>query len=506
MYRLSILALALLASAVAQNFHNDSCGRVTNTGTIRLRSVNAVFRNDAPTAQVTNDGTIEMAAIGNQFTGRQPLGATHESRIGGTVLWSATTNDQRVQGRWYTNLSLSGARKTISDSIFVGSIYSIASGTGTRTYEGTFYYDGTQQQIIVPEKGDNAYRNLVFLDGAVGQLKLIRSDTVTVRGYFLNHASNVGGASVNSRGVLDLRQESRSEAALAAVGPQSAILLTAPTSRLRLANASVLNVDNAGYLIVSSTWKPAALTIDSGSTLRISSTGIAGLFSLLGTAAMDVHGTYINTAPSLVNATYECGTTVRYLGTYPNQQLQATSAEPNHRYGTLETQGGNKRANGDVHIGCGLVVNTGSTPHTIAMGNYTLTVHHSDSTLTPIQFDIALTDCSAGSEIVGRVRHEGLRSSIARGQPLTFNNRFTTVTFDDTTGFPQSITLTVLPSTAPNNFDAATDIQRKITVNYGPSGIVPAWSATVRAGFRLEESRGLTGLVSLSGLRTYNAP
>ena len=506
MYRWLILALALLTSVVAQNFHNDSCGRVSNTGTIRLRSINAVFRNDAPTAQVTNDGIIEMAAMGNQFTGRQPLGASHESRIGGTVLWSAATNDQRVQGRWYTNLSLSGARKTLSDSVFVGAVYSIASGTGTRTYEGTFYYDGTQQQIIVPEKGDNAYRNLVFLDGALGQPKLIQSDTATVRGFFLNHASNVGGASVNSSGVLDLRQESRSEAPLAIVGSQSAILLTVPTSRLRLANASVLNVDNAGHLLISSTWKPAALTIDSGSTLRISSTGTAGLFSLLGTAAMDVQGTYTNTAPSLINATYECGTTVRYVGTYHNQLLQATSAEPNHRYGILETQGGNKHANGDIHIGCSLLVNTGSIPHTISMGNYTLTVHHNGSTLTRVQFDTALADCSAGSEIVGRVRHEGLQSSIVRSQPLTFNNRFITVTFDDTTGMPQSMTLKVLPRTAPNSFNAATDIQRKITVEYGPSAITPAWSATIRAGFRLEESRGLTGFASLNGLRTYNAP
>jgi hypothetical protein len=150
-----------------------------------------------------------MAAMGNQFTGRQPLGASHESRIGGTVLWSAATNDQRVQGRWYTNLSLSGARKTLSDSVFVGAVYSIASGTGTRTYEGTFYYDGTQQQIIVPEKGDNAYRNLVFLDGALGQPKLIQSDTATVRVFSLTKlrtlevpASIVVGCSISAKRVV----------------------------------------------------------------------------------------------------------------------------------------------------------------------------------------------------------------------------------------------------------------------------------------------------------------
>ncbi|RMF34741.1 MAG: hypothetical protein D6747_04160 [Chlorobiota bacterium] len=501
------IALALLiTSATAQHFRNDPCGRVTNTGTIRLRTAGAEFRNDAPTVQVTNDGTIEMAAIGNLFTGSRPLGATPQDRLGGTVLWSALADNQRVQARWYKNLSLAGGRKTISDSVFVSATYAIANGTGTRSYEGTFYYDGTQQQNIVPEKGDNAYRNLVLLAGAQGQPKLLRSDTATVRGFFLNHASNIGGASVSSRGVLDLRSESRSESPFAVIGTGSAILVTVPTARLLIANASQLNVDGSGHLVVSSTWQPAALTIDSGSTLRISATGTPGRFSLLGTAAMDVVGTYLNTASSLLNATYECGTTVRYRGSYANQILQATAAEPLHRYGILETSGGSKRANGDVHVGCGLLINTGSTPHAISMGDYTLTVHHSDTVLTPIRYDSALADCQSGSEVIGRFRHEGLKGALAYGQVLPFNNRFTTITFTDTAGIPKDVMLNVLPRTAPNSFNAATDVQRKITIGYSSSIGQPAWSATLRAGFRLEESRGLSGLARLAGLRTYNAP
>lgn len=496
----------LITSAAAQHFRNDACGRVSNTGTLRLRTVGAEFRNDAPTAQVANDGTIEMAAVANLFTGSRPLGATPQSRIGGTVLWSAVADDQRVQARWYTNLSLAGGRKTISDSVFVGATYAIASGMGIRSYEGTFYYDGTQQQNIVPEKGDNAYRNLVFLAGAQGQPKLLRTDTATIRGFFLNHASNIGGASVNSGGVLDLHSESRSEAPFAVVDSRSAILVTGPTARLRIANASQLNIDGSGHLVVTSTWRPAALTIDSGSTLRISATGTPGRFSLLGTAAMDIIGTYMNTAPSLLNATYECGTTVRYRGTFANQILQATAADLNHRYGMLETSGGNKRANGDVHVGCGIWINTGLTPHSILMGNYTLSVHHSDTALTPIRYDSALADCQSGSEVIGRFRHEGLRSALAYGQVLTFNNRFTTITFNDTAGMPQDVMLSVLPMTAPNSFNAATDVQRKITVDYSSRAGQPSWSATLRAAFRVEESRGLSGLARLNGLRTYNAP
>lgn len=494
-------------SLVGQNIVNEACGRISNSGTIRIRTVNAHFQNEAPVAQVVNSGTIEMAAIGNRFTGSNSLGASATSRIGGTVLWSAISDSQRVQARWYTNLALSGGAKLVSDSVFVGAQYSIATGTGRRVYEGTFYYDGTQQQQVVPEKGANAYRSLTLLNGAQGQNKFLATDTAVVREQFVNHASNVGGFSVNSGGVLDLRGQSLTEAPMAVAGNGSAILVTHPTSSLRVSNNSLLRADNNGHLIVSSTQQPAAFVIDSGSTFRVDASATAGRYSLLGTAAMDVYGTYLNTAPSLLNALYECGTTVRYLGTYPNQILQATAAPPNHRYGKLETQGGDKRANGDVHVGCGLHINTGSKPHAIRMGDYTLTVHHTDSTLTPVTYDRTLSDCQAGSEVVGLFRHEGLRSSVVMQQPLTFNNRFTTFRFSDTTGLPSSISLGVFPSAAPNSYNPSSDVYRKITVGYGPSTRTPPqWRATVRAGFRVDETRSLGGLASVRGLRTYNAP
>lgn len=499
--------LTMIASvAQGQDIINEQCGRIANSGTIRLRTTNAVFRNEAPVTQVINDGTIEMAAMGNSFTGTNALGASSAARIGGIVLWSASGDNQRVQARWYTNLWLSGGRKVMSDSIFVGGVYSIATGTGTRTYEGTFYYDGTVQQQVVAEKGSNAYQSLVLMNGAQGQNKYLSSDTATVRARFLNHASNLGGFSINGGGVLNLRGPSRSESAMAVIGTNSAIVVTAPTAYLQIANASLLNADNSGHILVASPYQPAALVIDSTSTLRLSSTGTSGRFSLLGTAAMNVYGTYLNAAPSLLNAIYECGTTVRYIGTHDNQLLQATAATPNHRYGKLETSGGNKIANGDVHVGCGLWVNTDSQPHAIRMGDYSLTVHHSDTALTPVVYDRMLPDCQAGSEVVGTFRHEGIRSSIMQNRELTFNNRFTTLQFTDTTGIPLSIALTVLPSVPPNSYNPSTDVRRKITVGYGRSLRTPAWTATVRAGFRPEEARSLSGLASLQGLRTYNAP
>jgi hypothetical protein len=390
--------------------------------------------------------------------------------------------------------------------VFVSGQYQIAVATGIRTYEGTFYYDGTEQQRVVPEHGANAYQNLVLLNGAAGQGKLLSNDTATVRGFFLNHASNTGGFNVNSAAVLDLQGQSRSEATMAIVGSGSTVLVSVPTAWLRIANNSRLVIDNSGHLLLASTYSPAALVIDSGSVVRVDASGTAGRFSLLGTAAMDVEGTYLNTAPSLLNATYECGTTVRYIRTRSGQTLQATAAEPNHRYGKLETRGGDKVANGDVHVGCGLTVNTGTTPHAIRMGDYVLTVHHSDTALTPIAYDVQLNDCQSGSEVIGQFRHEGLRSRVVGSASLVFNNRFTSITFADTSGMPSSIMLSVLPSTSPNSFKASTDVQRKITISYGPSWSSPAWNARVRAAFRLDETRQLSGLASIRGLRTYNAP
>lgn len=492
----------------AQNLNNAACGRVNNSGTIRFRSNTGQFQNAAPVAQVNNtNGTIDMTGTNNLFTGTNPLGSSAVNRIPGRVLWSATTPAQNVQARWYVNLNLSGNTKNMRDSIFVGGLYNIAGGTGTRTYNGTFFYDGSTAQTVVAEDGNNSYNNLELQNGGAGNAKTLSSGIATVNGTFLNNANNPGGFSVQNSGVLNLRGTSTSNAPLTVTGTGSVLNLTNSAANLTIGNTSTFLADNGGRVNVSSVFAPAALIVQTGSTYRLGNTGTGGQFHLTGTANMNVFGSYLNQFPALTNAFYECGTTVRYLATANGQTLQATAAAEPNRYGKLESSGGNKIANGDVHIKCGLAVNPNGGPiHQIAMGGSVMFIYNGNPTLTPVSYDATLADCQAGSEVIGTMRVE-IPSTIGTSNALTFNNRFTTVRFTNAGNVPASFSINSQPNTAPNNYTLGSDINRKITVAYtNPLSGQPNWTSTIRAGFRPSEAANLTGLANLSNIRTWNDP
>ncbi|MBL7997974.1 MAG: hypothetical protein JNL32_04985, partial [Candidatus Kapabacteria bacterium] len=440
----------------AQNLNNAACGRINNNtnGVIRFRSNTGQFTNAAPVAQVSNAGTIDMTGTDNLFTGTNPLGSSASNRIPGRVLWSATTPTQNVQNRWYVNLNVSGNTKNMRDSIFVGGIYTIANGTGNRTYNGTFFYDGTGAQTVVTEKGINSYNNLELQNSVAASSKTVSGDTATVNGTFLNNANNLGGLTVSGAGVLNLRGTSNSNSPLIVSGANSAINLTNPAANLTLGNNSTFLADNGGRVNVSSTFAPAALVIQTGSTYRLGNTGTGGQFHLTG-AGMNVFGTYLNQLPALTNAFYDCASTVRYLATANGQVVQATSSVEPNRYGKLETSGGNKTANGDVHVKCGLFVNPNNGPlQQIAMGTNTMFVYNPNpGTLTPVQYDNGLTDCASGSEVLGNMRIE-VPSNVGTTNAMTFNNRFTTLRFTNTANTPSTITINSQPATNPNNYIA----------------------------------------------------
>lgn len=498
----SVISIATALELDAQNLNNQSCGRVANTGTIRFRNSSGQFQNAAPVANVDNaNGVIDMTGTNNLFTGSNPLGSSASNRIPGIVLWSSTNPAQNVQGRFYSSLNVSGGTKNMLDSIFVGNVYTIAASTGTRTYNGTFRYDGTVAQTIQPENGVNSYNNLALLNGATGNTKTLNG-TATVNGTFLNDASNNGGASVGNGGTLNLQGASTSRAPFNITGTDAVLnLINGANSSLLVDNNSTLLADNGGRVNVSSTAAPAAMIIQNGSTYRLGSNGVGGQFYLTGTANMNVFGTYQNSLPALTNAFYECGTTVRYLATAAGQTIQATSAVDANRYGKLETMGGNKITNGDVHVKCGLAVNPNNGPiHQIQMGSNTMFVHNGGTGTTNVAYDGTLADCQSGSEIVGNMQRD--IPTPAGTSAYTYNNRYTTVAFTNGTA-PATLAVNALPNTNPNQYVASSDVNRKITVTY-PAGA--PWNATVRAGFRPSEAAALSGLANLNNLRTYNDP
>ncbi|MFN8367656.1 MAG: hypothetical protein U0Y96_10535 [Candidatus Kapaibacterium sp.] len=514
MNRIARLALGicamLTASAVApaQNINNGTCGKINNSGTIRLRSNTGQFQNAAPVAQVNNtNGTIEMTGTNNVFNGSNPLGSSASNRITGIVLWSSTNPAQNVQGRWYNNLNLSGNTKNMRDSIFVGGAYQITNGTGNRTYNGTFTYDGTIAQVVIPESGVNSYNNVELQNSSAGNSKTLSNGTANVLGTFTNNANNLGGFTVQNSGVLNLNAASLSNAPFTVNGNGSVINIATDNAYLTLGNNSTLLADNSGRINISSNHAPAAMAVGSGSTLRLGNTGNGGILYLTGVANMNIEGTYVNQLPSLTNAFYDCGTTVRYMAVANGQVIQATSSVEANRYGKLETIGGNKTTNGNVHVKCGLLVNPNSTVHSITVpATNTLYVYNGNPlSITPVRYDTTLNDCQTSSEVIGNMQIE-MPASVANNS-ITFNNRFTTLQYTNAANVPQFVTFNSIPGSAPFNFNPTTDVQRKINVSYSnPVSGTPNWAATVKAGFRPAEAAGMSGLASLSNVRTFNSP
>ncbi len=512
--RYSVLRVCLLVALCigftevrAQDCNNSACGKITNAGTIRFTKRDAQFRNAAPTSNVNNDlGTIEFRGTNSLFSGAIPLGSSAPRRIGGLVLWSSIEPNQNVQPRYYTNLGVSGLNKLIADSVFVSGSYTIANGTGRRAYTGLFCYDGTRIQAVSPEHDLNAYDRLELQNSLVGSAKTLVGDTATVRGRFLNNRNNLGGFDVRLGGVLNLLSTSVTNAPMSVRGDSSRIYVITNSSQLTVGDSSLLLAENGGRIDVNSSFQPAAFIIKPGSTFRIGTVGNGGQYHLFANTAMNVEGTYLNVFPALTNAYYECSSTVRYISSVNGQNLQASASNVPNRYGKLETIGADKLANGNVFIKCGLWVNPGTSPHTITMpANTALTIYNDNPELTSVRYDSAMTDCQTQSEVIGKMT-QIVPSDIA-DRSLVFNNRLTTLRFTEYTTVPSSFSVNSQPNTTPNNFNAQSDVRRKLTMSYSaPISGSPKWIASIQAAFRENECTNLRTARILSAVRTFNDP
>ncbi len=507
----SVCALVVLVQSSAivqsQDCNNGVCGKISNAGTIRFTKKSAQFRNAGPTSNVNNDqGVIEFRGTTSAFSGAQPLGSSTASRIGGWVVWTATDSNQIVQPRYFTNLGVSGLNKFIGDSCFVAGAYRVDAGTGRRLYNGLFCYDGTRQQSIVAEHGLNSYDKLELQNALSANTKTLSADTATVRGLFLNNKNNIGGLDVRTGGVLNLLSNGVSSALLSVHGDTSRILVNTNASQLILKDSSTMLADNGGRVDVNSTYQPAAFIIQEGSSFRINAGGNGGQYHLFANTAMNVEGYYVNIYPALTNAYYECSSTVRYISQINGQNLQASASPVANRYGKLETIGANKLANGNVYIKCGFWVNPGTRPHTVTIPkNNSLFVYNENYALTPVQYDTAATDCQTQSEVIGNFVQ--MVPSDISARSLTFNNRLTTLSFSDHTGVPQSFGINSQPNTDPNNFVAASDVKRKLTVSYtNPQSGSAQWKARIQAAFRESECSTLRASRLLGAVRTFNDP
>lgn len=450
-----VVCFALCGSTIhAQDLQNKTNGKVTNKGTIRFRSDTGSYQNSAVYTSNTNQGVIQFEGSNNTFTdlngnvtGATALGINPAWRIPGLVRYKKDQLTQKVQARYFTNLEMAdGANKNIPDSVFVAQEYTIVL-SGPRQYNGTFYYDGIQQQYVTQENSlsgtVNRYNNLTILNGN----KLVRgSDEVRMDGIFLTDASSA----LTVEG--DFYWGTRSFV-FAPITIQNGGLLTSGTDISDLhENVDIL----AGEFVAQD--DADTIRLFAKATLSLAATDQAKL-TMGRNTRMDVFGNYRNALSALTNATFEKSSIVHYTGVQQPQIMQATA--PSHPYGNVITSASAKGANGNVFVASNLDV--------------------IDSNVTMIPYMMSLTlgkaTYSNNAEVIGAFNR--VLAGAAVNELYTYNNTETTFRFEI---LPQALQLDVRPQTRPNDFDPTTDINRKITMTHNGE-----WKATIRAGYKAED-------------------
>lgn len=454
---ITLLAVLLVSSldVYSQNFTNNT---------------NGTYTAGACTA------VIKMKSTSGTFNGTAQLGTGTGNRIDGIVDWAATSGGQTVQALYYTNLFVSGGSKTIPDGVYVsgtgcptaftayaqlqtsGVGYAVASGTGNRTYAGTFHYDGTSAQIIFPENGGSAgmnrYNNLdlagsakstngdVILDGL---LNVQNTATLTTADNFtVGNGASVASGNITANG-----------------------------------SGKSFTTTGTGTFTVDPT---VSFTVDGGATLVLNSTGhfvnngtlaltAAGNLSMGPSSYLEIANAFTNASATHTNMTFDATSTVAYTGTVA-QTLQFTSdAAASNNYGNLVFVGaGTKTANGDVYSRGTVSIAGGPIvmDNNCGVGGYAF--------VTDVTGGNKITYASANNDqyIQGQVK---LRGTFTASTDYTLNNAQTKVAFGTIPdGTNPYFALSVQPNTLPTNqadFDLTKDVKRCITVDYsGTAGVI----------------------------------
>ena len=482
-YIVSYCVLVVLAISPSflngQDFVNDTTGVIRNKGIMRFLADTGRFANgQRDIAKIDNtSGIIEFLGKSNRFTNLDltastklndvsstALGARCDFRLNGLLRYASPSDTQNVHARYYSNLQLDNiAVKKIPDSVFIGSTYSVVQNTGSRKYNGFFYYDGNVNQSIFPENGGspllNRYYNLGLLVSCDDQTsvksvdsgKTIRIDGVVkstnlavleINKAFLG-LGTMGTDSSELYGNVNIRNGS-----ILKMGERPAVFY----NTVQAENGSLQALQFAGHMRVA----PNA-------TLLLSSSN--GKLEMASDTKLFIEGDFRNSGDGtnlVVN-----DNSLQYYRGGANQEIEFSTL--NNPYGNLTTLNA-KKARKNFYVAGNLLVQNGN----ISMNSDTLTMLSSSKTVT----------YSGGmEEVVGKFRHVDVQGS---QNPLVFNNAQTSVRFvSNAQTRPRSMTVDVGPALDPEQYLDTTDAKRKIVLYYAGGG--NDWEATVRAGYRKDE-------------------
>lgn len=448
-----IAALFLLFGydAFAQDFQNNSGG-----------SYNA-----------TCQAVIKIKNAAGAFTGTAQLGTSPANYIQGTVAYTSSTSGQTVQGLYYQNLLLENNTKTIQDGVHIlGTVactptsyavsfagYYIITGTGDRTYNGTFYYDGTGAQTIVGESGSggtNGYNNLTLDNGT----KTIDAGTEVEVDEVMNTA---GDAPLSILGDLVLGTGPISTFDGTVTINNSGASLTTGSGTVNFNNDVTvtlgdLNVPTGSGPVFVSSSADLVLANDANATLTLGDN-----------TSLVINGTFTNNyTTDYSNAVFACNSSVIYNGTQNPQYIEGTSSAG---YGNLVLNNGNKEGKNNINI-CG--------NFSLSGGNFVMNNGSFDYVLRMLDAD-GIVNYGGDEEVVGKFRRD-VESGFGSGT-YVLNNKFTTVNITGGT-YPGYIQFLVRPSVNPAQYDANKDVNRKITWF---TDAAADFTATIKVGYLEDE-------------------
>ncbi len=363
-----------------------------------------------------NSGVVRMKSTNGQITGKY---GTATNPMPGTVIWICTNTMTIPSGTYYTNL---GTDDTGPKTFQPGDIH--VSGTytpegGDRTYTGTtFHFDGAGPGTqIIP--GENTTNGTGFDDVVLSGNgpKQTEPNTTTVINGGLTH----DGGDLTNQGNLVLGSDPS-------------------TSTGEIVN----NVPSTGT---------GGITVGTGPLTVNDFTNTNGDLTIPSGSTVNVNGDFTYTAG---NMAFDCESNFNYTGT-GTQTIAATTGAGFTQYGNLGVSGGAKTAGGNVNV-CNNYVASAELDMAPGTNNYTLTMlnttNGNHATYT------------GGVEVRGNMQYNNL----VAGTAYTYNNAGTNVTFETA---PTTFAMNVLPNTPPNqlnDFQATTDINRKVNITYTGTG------------------------------------
>lgn len=481
----AMLFLFAASEMWAQKFIQNTLGAQYNAtcgGVIKVKNVDGT--TPISTAFVNNAGNT--------------LG-TSANPIPGVVDWASNVDGQTVQALYYERLVVTGGTKTIPDGIFVTgdacptylagytnlATYPFYIASGDVDFIGTFTYASDNPINIFPTSEDpvtgvNNYNNLSLT--ATGGSTIVAGTTVGA-----NSITTLATAPLTVTGDLILGDSISTIAGTVTLNDADASI-TAGQGDIAFNNDLIIT---AGTLAI-----PDEAAGDPFGTVTLAgATSLAGTTSIIDlgiNSNLIITGSITNGGDG-TNLVLDCSSTITYNDTDADQVVLPTLNEDDHRYGNLALsgapkQGGTASYGNDINI---------CTDFSLADGNLDM---YTNSGVLRMQDPAGTATYAANEEVEGAF--ERVIDFATFGGEYIFNNALTSATFEDVATNPTAFKYTVRPGIAPNNYVAASDVNRKITVDYtGNSGL---FAMELKAGYLVGEN-AWAGVYTQPSLRFYEA-